>query len=846
MTESVLDFETNDWQDERSEWLEALSDVLRVHGPEGVREILRGLGEKAAALGVDLAAESLNTPYKNSIPVAEQPAYPGDVDLEERIENVIRWNAMAMVLQANDNGSGVGGHIATYASAATMLEVGFNHFFKARSEGYGGDLVNVQAHASPGVYARAFLEGRISLEEMQNFRRELQPAGGLPSYPHPRRMPGFWQMPTASMGLSTVSSIYQARFARYLENRGLKPVDGAKVWTFIGDGEADEPEVVGTIGIAAREGLDNLILSINCNLQRLDGPVRGNGKVIQELERSFRGAGWNVIKVIWGGEWDALFERDDDGVLLARMEEAVDGDYQMYSVLDGKAVRDHWVRDSAELAEVMKTLTDETVRTIKRGGHDHLKVYAAFEKALETNGRPTVILFKTIKGYGLGEQAEGQNTAHQKKRMSDDERLECARRFGIPLSEGQIKEADFYAPDEDGQVVSYLKERRAVLGGYLPERHTDCPALKTPDLDIFQALLDGTGDRAISTTMATVRLLAKLLRDKNVGQYVVPIVPDEARTFGMDGLFRIAGIYSPEGQHYTPVDEGTLSPYREAADGQILQEGICEAGAMASFIAAGTAYANFGVPTIPFYIFYSMFGFQRVGDLIWAAGDQLCRGFLLGGTAGRTTLNGEGVQHQDGHSQIVASSVPSLLSYDPAFAFELAVIVREGIRRMYEEQEDIFYYLTVGNENFPMPAMPKGAEDGIIRGLYRFKAPQRKVAGEKPQQTAQLFGSGAVMYQVLEARELLERYGVAAAVWSVTSYGELHRDAAEAERWNRLHPGKKAKRSFLERSLDGKPGPFVFASDYLRSQADALARWVPGRLVALGTDGFGLSVARPE
>ena len=835
------------WDLEREEWLEALSDVLRVHGAEGVREVVRGLKQRSIALGVELEEASLNTPYCNSIPVAEQPGYPGDVDLELRVENIIRWNAMAMVLQANDNGSGVGGHIATYASAATMLEVGFNHFFRARSEDYGGDLVNVQAHASPGVYARAFLEGRLTEDQLRNFRRELQPEGGLSSYPHPRRMPDFWQMPTASMGLSTVSSIYQARFARYLENRGLKPADGGKVWTFIGDGEADEPEVVGTIGIASREGLDNLVLSINCNLQRLDGPVRGNGKVIQELERSFRGADWNVIKVIWGGEWDALFERDTNGALIARMEEAVDGDYQMYSVLDGSSVRDHWVRDSPELEEVMKTLSDETVRTIKRGGHDHLKVHAAFERAMRTNGRPTVILFKTIKGYGLGEQAEGQNTAHQKKKMSDQERLDCARRFGIPLSEDQVRSADFFLPAEDSEEMTYLRSRRESLGGFLPERHRDCPSLKTPDLEIFRSLLDGTGDRAISTTMAMVRLLAKLLRDKGIGKYIVPIVPDEARTFGMDGLFRIAGIYSPEGQRYTPVDAETLSPYREAADGQILQEGICEAGAMASFIAAGTAYANFGVPTIPFYIFYSMFGFQRVGDLIWAAGDQLCRGFLLGGTAGRTTLNGEGVQHQDGHSQIVASSVPCLISYDPSFAFELAVIVREGIRRMYEEQEDVFYYLTVGNENYPMPAMPRGVEDGIIRGLYRFKAAQKSLGkAGKPKATVQLMGSGALMQQVLMARELLAGYGVSAGVWSLTSYSELHREASACDRHNRMHPGRRPKRSYLERTLSGSSGPFVFVSDYLRSQADSLAQWIPGRMIALGTDGFGLSEARPE
>ncbi len=965
------------WNQELEEWRESLAAVEQAHGAERVRELLAALKTTAEASGVATAPDTLETPYKNTIAATDQPAYPGDEQLEERIENIVRWNAMAMVLRANDSGSGVGGHIATYASAATMLEVGFNHFFRGREApsdgnplGYGGDLVNIQAHASPGVYARAFLEGRLSEVQLHNFRRELQDGGGLCSYPHPRRMPGFWQAPTASMGLSTVSSIYQARFSRYLENRGLKPKNGGHVWNFIGDGEADEPEVMGTIAIAAREQLDNLTLCVNCNLQRLDGPVRGNGKIIQELEGIFRGAGWHVIKVIWGSEWDSLIARDVNGVLQHRMEEVVDGDYQRYSTLSGKEVREHWLRTSSpadrkELEEIMNSLSDEAIRTIKRGGHDRRKVYAAYEEAVRIKGKPTVILFKTIKGYGLGERAEGQNTAHQKKKMNDAERTECARAFGIPLAAQEIERADLYSPPEESREVVYLKSRRDALGGYLPRRSVDGPSLKTPNLDTFQLLVDGSGDRQISTTMAMVRLLAKLLRDDEVGKYVVPIVPDEARTFGMDGLFRQAGIYSHVGQRYTPVDANTVLPYREAKDGQILQEGICEAGALASFISAGTAYANFGVPTIPFYVFYSIFGFQRVGDLIWAAADQLCKGFLLGGTAGRTTLNGEGLQHQDGHSHLVAQTVPSLMSYDPAFGYEVAVIVREGIRRMYEEDENLFYYLTLYNENYTMPSMeqalgnvhllddredlwaparsaasaarmlrevagdpiasagaaddeqvgdgvaastPSGTavdedadassleqplseppspaqptpaqptpaqptlkrstaptratskarnpeplppletlatvEEGILRGMYLFKRselPVRRSVGQ-----VQLLGSGSLLQQALRAQQLLADFEVAADVWSVTSYGRLHRNAAEMERWRRLNPAGDQLPSYLETILSGVEGPFVAVSDYQRLVPDSIARWFPGRFISLGTDGFGLSESRDD
>jgi pyruvate dehydrogenase E1 component len=849
--------DAEDWKLERQEWLEALASLQHRHGAARVREMVEEIKAGAVRQGVELEVAALRTPYRNTIPVGDQPAYPGDVELEDRLENLVRWNAMATVLRANDRHPGLGGHIATYASASTMLEVGFCHFFRGRSEEYGGDLVNVQAHASPGIYARSYLEGRLDEHQLENFRQELQPEGGLSSYPHPRRMPDFWQAPTASMGLSTVSSIYQARFARYLENRGLKPRNGGRVWTFIGDGEADEPEVIGTLQIAAREKLDNLVLAINCNLQRLDGPVRGNGKVIQELEGTLRGAGWNVIKVIWGSEWDALLERDENGVLQRRMDEVLDGDYQRYSVLPGKAVREHWEQGDPELAEIMKTLSDETIRTIKRGGHDRLKVYAAFERALRAEGKPTAILFKTIKGYGLGEGAEGRNTAHQKKKMSDQERLDCARRFAVPLSREQVLAAEFYRPEEDSAELAYLRVTRARLGGPLPRREVRCKALEPPPLEFFSDLLAGSGEREISSTMALVRLLTKLLRHEEIGPYVVPIVADEARTFGMDGLFRQAGIYSPEGQRYTPVDADTVLPYRESVDGQILQEGICEAGALASFIAAGTAYANFGVPTIPFYVFYSIFGFQRVGDLIWAAADQLCRGFLIGGTAGRTTLNGEGLQHQDGHSQLVALTVPCLQSYDAAFGYELAVIVRDGIQRMYRDGESVFYYLTAYNENLRMPAMPQGdsrqVEEGILRGLYRLRAGsgsgsarKKSRRGGDPEEVleVQLFGSGSILGEVLRAGDLLEQHEISAGVWSVTSYSRLHREASEVARHNRLHPEEAPRNSYLEEALSGVSGPFVAATDFQRAVPDLIARWVPGRYLTLGTDGFGVSETR--
>ncbi len=824
-----------------AEWRDSLDYILAAHGQAGVLNVLRAVQNHALSKGIVLSEATLNTAYINTIGLADQPPYPGHIEIEKRIENIVRWNAMAMVLRAADGGSGVGGHIATFASAATMMEVGFNHFFRARSDDYGGDLVIPQPHAAPGVYARAFLEGRLSATELGNFRRQLQPGGGLSSYPHPRLMPDFWQVPCASMGLSTATSIYQARFAKYLENRGLKPANGGKVWCFIGDGEADEPEVLGTINIAARENLDNLVLVVNCNLQRLDGPVRGNGKIIQELERSFRGADWNVLKVIWGSGWDGLLAQDNDGVLRNRMEEAVDGDYQWYSVSSGNIQREHWVENNPRLAQMMNSLTDEEVRDIKRGGQDPKKVFAAFARASSAVGKPTVVLVKTVKGDGMG-AVQGRNTVHQKKNLKPEERIACAREYGIPLSDAAIERAEFYRPDDDSEEMRYLKARREQLGGYLPRRVVNCPPLKTPDLDLFRELLDGSGQRSASSTMAAVRLLARLLKDANIGRYIVPIVPDEARTFGMDSLFRVSGIYSPEGQNYRPVDADSLLPYREATDGQILQEGICETGAIASFLAAGTAYAVHGVPTIPFYLFYSIFGFQRVGDMIWTCADMLCRGFLLGGTAGRTTLNGEGLQHQDGHSQVVAETLPNLRSYDPAFGYELAIIIRDGIYRMYECQEDLFYYITLYNENYPMPALPEvDVSDGILRGIYRYR---RSTLGEGPR--AHVLAAGPMVVQAEAAAAELERLGVATDIWSVTSFNELYRDAIACERHNRLHPEDPPRLAYVQSVLGPESGVFVAVSDYQKALGAKLAKWIPGEYVVLGTDGYGLSEGRPE
>lgn len=847
----------NDWNEEQQEWIDAFDALLRERGADGARDVLAQLENSLARSSGAPAARTMNTPYRNSIDLLDQGEYPGDIELETQLENVIRWNAVAMVLQAFDSGSGVGGHIATYLSASTMMEVGFNHFFRAADDTYGGDQVNFQAHTAPGVYSRAFLEGRLSEAQLLNYRRELGEGGGLPSYPHPRRLPEFWQMPTASMGLSTPSAIYQARFAKYLESRGLKPKNGGKVWTFIGDGESDEPEVLGTINIAAREQLDNLVLVVNCNLQRLDGPVRGNGKIIQELERAFRGAGWRVIKVIWGGGWDVLLARDHNGALQRRMEEAVDGDYQMYTVSSGDAVREHWVENEPELKALMDSLTDDEIITIRRGGHDRKKIYAAYRAAAATSDRPCVLLLKTVKGHGLGPNAAGRNTVHQKKHLSSEERQELAKRFDIPLSAEEIDRAQFFKPPVDSPVMRYMRSRRERLGGFLPARRVNCAALPIPSATLFEDLSKGSGERAVSTTMIVVRLLSKLLRDADFGRYIVPIVPDEARTFGMDGLFPQAGIYSPAGQRYQPVDVGTIAPYREAEDGQIMQEGICETGAMASFLAAGTAYANHGLPMIPFYIFYSMFGFQRVGDMIWSCGDMLARGFLLGGTSGRTTLNGEGVQHQDGHSHIAASTVPNLRSYDPAFGFELGAIVREGIKRMYHDQHEEFYYITLTNQNAMMPALPAETatrdrlllEQQINQGMYLFDSGTEQVRAQGAGSQAidvNLFGSGAVMFEVLAAAEVLRERGLRVSVWSVTSYIELAREGLSVERERLVGIGECERVPFVEALLAGTQGIYVAASDYQKSLPNSIRQWVPGPYAVLGTDGYGLSESRQK
>ncbi len=828
---------------ENREWLYSLDYVFEHGGPERVKELLHQLQIRAHKAGVDIPF-SANTPYINTIPREKQPPFPGNREIERRIKSLIRWNAMAMVVKANKLESGIGGHISTYASAATLYEIGFNHFFHGKEDDYEGDQVFFQGHASPGIYARAFLEGRLTVEQLENFRRELKPSGGLSSYPHPWLMPHFWEFPTVSMGLGPIMAIYQARFNRYLEDRGLieRKREG-HVWAFLGDGETDEPEALGAISLAAREKLDNLIFVINCNLQRLDGPVRGNGKIIQELEAIFRGAGWNVIKVVWGSDWDPLLENDSEGKLVKRMGEVVDGQYQKYSVESGAYIREHFFGADDDVLDMVKNLSDEQLKKMKRGGHDPEKVYAAFNAAVEHKGKPTVILAKTIKGYGLGESGEGKNITHQQKKLNEEEMKEFRSRFGIPISDEEIPNAPFYRPGEDSPEIKYMKERRDELGGYLPMRNTNIRPIKTPPEDIFEEFYKGTEGREVSTTMVFVRILAKLLKDKEIGHLIVPIVPDEARTFGMEALFRQIGIYSHAGQIYEPVDKESLLYYKEAQNGQILEEGITEAGSMSSFIAAGTAYATHGINMIPFFIYYSMFGFQRMGDLVWAAGDMQCKGFMLGGTAGRTTLNGEGLQHQDGNSHLLAYTIPNLITYDPAFAYEIAVIIRDGIKRMYEDQERVFYYLTVMNENYPMPQMPKGAKEGIVKGMYKFKSSSKKQAKLK----AQLFGSGTIMNEVLKAAEILEEdYKVAADVWSVTSYKELRRDALDIERWNMLHPSEKPKTPYITQQLKNENGVYVAASDYVKALPDSVAKWVPGTLMSLGTDGFGRSEGRAE
>jgi pyruvate dehydrogenase E1 component len=825
---------------ETREWLYSLDYVLEHSGPERIKELLQELQIRAHKAGVEIPF-SANTPYINTIPREKQAPFPGDREIERRIKSLIRWNAMAMVVKANNIEHGIGGHISTYASAATLYEIGFNHFFKGKGDDYEGDQIYFQGHASPGFYARAFLEGRITKQQMDNFRRELKPGGGLSSYPHPWLMPNFWEFPTVSMGLGPIMAIYQARFNRYLEDRGLKKSNNNKVWAFLGDGETDEPEALGAISLAAREKLDNLIFVINCNLQRLDGPVRGNGKIIQELEANFRGTGWNVIKVIWGSDWDPVLAKDVDGKLVKRLGEIVDGQYQKYSVESGKYIREHLFGGDPELLKIAEDLSDEQLRKMKRGGHDPEKVYAAFKTAVEHTGAPTVILAKTIKGYGLGESGEGKNITHQQKKLNEDELAEFRTRFGIPISDEEVAKAPFYRPSEESPEIKYIKEKRKLLGGYVPERKTSIRPLKTPPEEIFEEFYKGTEGKEASTTMVFVRILAKLLRDKELGKLIVPIVPDEARTFGMEALFRQVGIYSHVGQLYEPVDKETLLYYKEATNGQILEEGINEAGAMSSFIAAGTAYATHGINMIPFFVYYSMFGFNRAADLIWAAGDMSCKGFLVGGTAGRTTLAGEGLQHQDGNSHLMAYPVPNLVAYDPAFAYEIAVIIRDGIRRMYEEQEKVFYYLTVMNENYPMPPMPEGVKDGILKGMYKFKASAKKTFKLK----AHLFGSGTILNEVIKARDILEEnYKVATDVWSITSYKELRKDGQDTERWNMLHPAEQPKLTYIADMLKNEEGVFVAASDYVKALPDSISKWFPKPLVALGTDGFGRSESR--
>ncbi len=830
----------NEIEYENREWLESLDYVYQNQGPDRVRQLLRRLQTHAQQKGVQFHYTA-NTPYINTIPLEKQPVFPGSREIERRIKSIIRWNAMAMVVRANRQNPGLGGHISTFASCATLYEIGFNHFFRAKTAKHPGDIVYFQGHSAPGIYARAYLMGRLTEKHLENFRRELQSEPGLSSYPHPYLMPDFWQFPTVSMGLSPLMAIYQARFNRYLQDRNLADPQDQKVWSFLGDGELDEPESLGAITLAARERLDNLIFVINCNLQRLDGPVRGNGKIIQEVEAAFRGAGWNVIKVIWGNDWDPLLARDENGLLVKRMEEVPDGQYQMYSVAGGDYIRKDFFGKYPELLDMVRTYSDEQLRKLRRGGHDPEKVYAAYKAAVEHTGSPTVILAKTIKGYGLGEAGEGRNVTHQQKALNEQELRDFRSRFGIPIPDSAIKDAPFYKPAPDSDEMTYLMERRSALGGLFLARYESVPVFRPPGKDLYAEFLAGTGNREVATTMAMVHLMGKLLNNKKIGKYLVPIVPDEARTFGMESLFRKIGIYSHVGQNYEPVDKESLLYYKEARDGQILEEGITEAGSMSSFIAAGTAYSTFGINMVPFFFFYSMFGFQRIGDLIWAAGDIQARGFLLGATAGRTTLAGEGLQHQDGHTHMLAYGNPSILAYDPAFAYELAVIVREGLRRMLEEGENIVYYLTIMNEFYRMPAMPENAEEGILKGLYKFRGSNNKRAKIK----AHLFGSGTILNEALKAQEILENdYGVAADVWSVTSYKNLYWDAIDTERWNFLHPEQEPRRSYLQQQLVDEKGAFVAASDYLKALPASIAKWLPGPSILLGTDGYGRSDTR--
>ena len=822
---------------ETAEWIEAVDAVVEHDGPARARELLRRAIERAQHAGTGPIA-TLNTPYVNTIPAEAEPEFPGDPELERRLRSIVRWNAMAIVVRANKISSELGGHIATYQSGATLYEVGFNHFWRAPSDESAGDLVYFQGHSSPGVYARAFLEGRLSVEQLEGFRREVSSPGGLSSYPHPWLMPEFWQFPTVSLGIGAITSIYQARFMKYLEARGIAQTEGRKVWVHLGDGEMDEPESVGAISLAGREQLDNLIWVINCNLQRLDGPVRGNGRIIDELESDFRGAGWNVIKVVWGSRWDPLLAEDKDGRLMRVMGGAVDGDYQTYKSRDGAYVREHFFGRDPVLLKRVEHMSDEEIWLLNRGGHDQQKVFAAYDAAVRHTGQPTVILAMTIKGYGMGRAGEGQMITHQAKKMTEDALLQFRDRFELPLSDEQVLAAEYYKPSDDAPEMRYLHECRAKLGGSLPARRRRAESLEVPPLQTFKGQLEGTGEREISTTMAFVRILAALLRDKQIGKRVVPIIPDESRTFGMEGLFRQIGIYSPVGQLYQPQDSEQLMFYKEDQQGQILEEGITEAGSISSFIAAGSSYSTHAELMVPFYIYYSMFGYQRVGDLVWAAADGRTRGFLLGGTAGRTTLNGEGLQHADGHNHVLYSVVPNCISYDPCFAYELAVIIHAGLERMFVEQEDVFYYITLMNENYHHPPMPEGVEEGILRGMYKLRSPE---AGRG---RVQLLGSGTILREVLAAAELLaEDFDVEADVWSVTSFAELRRDGMEIERYNTLHPTAKQRTPYVTECLSGG-GAVIAATDYVRTYPDLIRAWVPATYRVLGTDGFGRSDSR--
>jgi len=828
---------------ETREWLDSLRYVINSRGGDRAAYLLQAIEQEAYRLGVPIPF-SATTPYINTIPTDRQPPFPGNREIERRIKSIIRWNAMAMVVRANREDKSIGGHISTFASSATLVEVAMNHFIRGRGDDHSGDQVYFQGHASPGIYSRAFLEGRLTEKNLENFRRELAEGGGLSSYPHPWLMPEFWEFPTVSMGLGPIMAIYQARFNKYLQDRGVKDTSKQHVWCFIGDGETDEPETLGAISLAAREKLDNLVFVINCNLQRLDGPVRGNGKIIQELEGVFRGAGWNVIKVIWGEEWDPLLDKDEEGLLVKRMNEIVDGQYQKYTVMPGDYIREHFFGRDPRLLEMVSHLSDEKLKKLRRGGHDPEKVYAAYSAAMQCHGKPTVVIAKTIKGYGLGEVGEGRNVTHQQKKLNEEELRAFRSRFGIPISDDEVAKAPFYKPPEDSEEMRYLRERRESLGGYVPGRPVNPPLLETPSLDEYRPFIEKSAGREVSTTTGAVTLMSQLLKDKQVGKYIVPIVPDESRTFGMDPLFKQCGIYAHAGQLYEPVDSDQLLYYREAEDGQILEEGITEAGSMSSFVAAGTSYASHGVPMIPMFIYYSMFGFQRIGDLIWAACDCRARGFMLGGTAGRTTLAGEGLQHQDGHSHLFAMAYPTVRAYDPAYVYEATVIMLDGLERMYAKGEDWIYYITVYNENYEMPSMPVGCEEGILKGMYRLKdvRPEDSSAGLP---AVHLLGSGAILREVIRAADLLaEHWGVSSTVWSVTSWKELRREAQSCRRWNMLHPDQPSKTSYFEDLIAGEEGVFVAASDHVRAVAEQLDPWVPGGLFAMGTDGFGRSETR--